>query len=130
MKLAVWDTYVRKEDGCVLHFDILVPETVTDKASIFEYGEAYLNKKGVKTEKVDTAACQFCHVESPTADQLLAVKAMGYAIIEMENIPLNLPTSPSRRDLIFHLKAHYPEQRFSDLRGKSIQNLQQLIASS
>jgi len=28
MKVAVWDTYVTKKDGSVMHFDIIVPEEI------------------------------------------------------------------------------------------------------
>lgn len=31
MKVAVWYTYVTKKDGTVMHFDIIVPENVTDE---------------------------------------------------------------------------------------------------
>jgi hypothetical protein len=42
MKVAVWDTYVTKKDGSVMHFDILAPESIKDTAVIYNYGKDYL----------------------------------------------------------------------------------------
>lgn len=30
MKVAVWDTYVKRKDGRVMHFDIIAPAEVRD----------------------------------------------------------------------------------------------------
>ena len=30
MKIAVWDTYVTKNDGQIMHFDILAPDDIKD----------------------------------------------------------------------------------------------------
>ena len=35
MKIAVWDTYVTRKDGKVMHFDILVNENLKDENQIF-----------------------------------------------------------------------------------------------
>ena len=40
MEVAVWDTYVTKKDGSVMHFDIIAPSSVKDTAVIYEYGRA------------------------------------------------------------------------------------------
>lgn len=45
MRVSVWDTYVRRTDGKVMHFDILVPSTVTNEATIFGFGKQYLNTR-------------------------------------------------------------------------------------
>ncbi|HAI19502.1 MAG TPA: DUF2024 domain-containing protein, partial [Xanthomarina gelatinilytica] len=42
MKVSVWDTYVQREDGEIMHFDILVPNLVTNEETIFNYGRTYL----------------------------------------------------------------------------------------
>lgn len=34
MKVAVWDTYVTKKDGTIMHFDIMVPEQIRDRKSV------------------------------------------------------------------------------------------------
>ena len=40
MKIAVWDTYVKKQDGSVLHFDIIVPDV--------EYAREKLSMNGFR----------------------------------------------------------------------------------
>ncbi len=31
MKVTVWDTYVTKKDGSIMHFDIIAPDTINDE---------------------------------------------------------------------------------------------------
>jgi hypothetical protein len=40
MKIAVWDTYVTRKDGKIMHFDILVDENVNDAEQVYEYGKS------------------------------------------------------------------------------------------
>lgn len=48
MKIVVWDTYVEKEDGNIMHFDILVPNNVTNEQIIFNLWKDYLKTKPFK----------------------------------------------------------------------------------
>ncbi len=85
MKVAVWDTYVRKKDGTVMHFDIIVPDNVTDAQLVFSYGIAYLAAKGQEGQPLSTKECSFCHVQEVRPQWELAIKQNGYYIYEMEN---------------------------------------------
>lgn len=85
MNVSVWDTYVQKEDGSVMHFDILVPASVTDETVVFGYGNAYLHEKPFKSEILSAKACQFCHVEKATQDIEESINQKGFYIIEMQN---------------------------------------------
>ncbi len=85
MKISVWDTYVQREDGITMHFDILVPENVKKESQIFTFGKAYLETKSYKTGELSSNECRFCHIEKASDEIITAVKANGYAIIEMEN---------------------------------------------
>jgi len=85
MKVSVWDTYVKREDGHIMHFDILVPSNVTDEQKIFDFGMHYLNTKPFKTNKLSSNECRLCHIEQATEDMILDIKKNGYSIIEMEN---------------------------------------------
>ncbi len=85
MKVAVWDTYVKKEDGKIMHFDILVPDDLTDKEIVFSLVNKYLDTKDFKTNKITTNECQLCHVEQATDEIVLSIEKTGYFIIEMEN---------------------------------------------
>jgi hypothetical protein len=85
MQIAVYDTYVRRNDGRLMHFDILVPTTMSDQEQVLTYGRKYLAGKGVEVERLTSRECRFCHIESAPAEIEAAVNRDGYYIIEMEN---------------------------------------------
>ncbi|GIV22370.1 MAG: hypothetical protein KatS3mg025_0029 [Bacteroidia bacterium] len=85
MKVAVWDTYVQRKDGRIMHFDIIVPAEVTDTAQIFAYGRAYLATKGEAGQPLTARNCRFCHIETVRPAWEKAIRTQGYAIHEMEN---------------------------------------------
>ena len=84
MKISVYDTYVNKSDGDIMHFDILVEEGLTDLEKIFQFGNRYLAEKGIKNHILDTEACQFCHIEVASESVEKAIQEKGYFILEME----------------------------------------------
>jgi hypothetical protein len=84
MKVAVWDTYVQKSNGTIMHFDILVPEAVGDHKVIYDYGQRYLAKKGQQGKQLDSRECKFCHIEEASAEMIASISAEGFHIIEME----------------------------------------------
>ncbi len=84
MKISVWDTYVKREDGTTMHFDILVPSDVTDEQLIFSFGMNYLKTKSFRTDQLSTNECRFCHIGQATEEMILSIKKNGYSIIEME----------------------------------------------
>ena len=85
MKTAVWDTYVTKKDGTVMHFDIIVPSHITDAVVIYRYGKAYLKTKGQESQPLTSEQCRFCHIEAADPQQEAAIGEKGYYIYEMEN---------------------------------------------
>ena len=85
MKVAVWDTYVRRLDGKLMHFDILVPDTLKDTEVIFGYGKEYLSSKSFQTGKLSAKECAFCHIEIAPTPVIDGITEKGYYIIEMEN---------------------------------------------
>ncbi len=85
MKVAVWDTYVMREDGHPMHFDILVPENMKDKDVIYNYGKAFLKSRPFKTGDLTSRECQFCHIEQATPEIVTQIEKEGYSIVEMEN---------------------------------------------
>ncbi|KIO50870.1 DUF2024 family protein [Flavobacterium hibernum] len=84
MKVAVWDTYVTRKDGKIMHFDILVNES--DKADqVFEYGKNYLKTISQEGQVLTSKECKFCHIDkAPEAIENQILKN-GFSIIEMEN---------------------------------------------
>ncbi len=85
MKISVWDTYVKRADGMIMHFDILVPTTITDEKTIFDFGMHYLLSKPFQTNQLTANECRLCHIEQATDTMISSIKKDGYAIIEMEN---------------------------------------------
>jgi hypothetical protein len=85
MKVAVWDTYVKKKDGTVMHFDILAPEEIKDSVVIYNYGKEYLKTKGQEGQLLTSKECRFCHVETLRPNWEADIKKQGFYIIEMEN---------------------------------------------
>lgn len=86
MDIAVWDTYIEREDAKVMHFDILVPNHQNnDEQSVFDFGMHYLKTKSFKTGTLTTNECRFCHIGKATEDILSEIAKNGYAILEMEN---------------------------------------------
>ncbi len=126
MKVAVWDTYFRRPDGATLHFDVLVPPD-TAFETVRAFGQAFLSAKGFPQADLDTSRCQFCHIEEATEEISKAIVQQGYFIVEMDDIPAELPPEPTRRDYILHLRAHYPEYRYADFREKSLEEVRQLV---
>ena len=85
MKVSVWDTYVKRADGKIMHFDILVPDTLYDEKTIFNYGITYLKSKPFNTAGLTSNECKFCHIEQAPDDVIEHINNQGYYIIEMEN---------------------------------------------
>lgn len=85
MKVSVWDTYVKRNDGKLMHFDILVPNNLNDEQTILNYGTTYLKSKTFKTENISLKICTFCHIEQATNAIINDIKNKGFSIIEMEN---------------------------------------------
>ncbi|MDX4973908.1 MAG: DUF2024 family protein [Flavobacteriaceae bacterium] len=85
MKVAVWDTYVTKKDGTVMHFDIIVPAEIKDADVIYKYGRAYLKIKKQEEQPLTSNECRFCHIESVKPAWENEIEQKGYFIYEMEN---------------------------------------------
>jgi len=85
MKVTVWDTYVIKKNGIVMHFDIIAPEEVKDTTIIYGYGRAYLKTKGQEGQPLTSKECRRCHVRDIQPQWEDDIKKQGYFILEMEN---------------------------------------------
>ena len=67
MKVAVYDTYVVKKDGKTMHFDVIVPEGESHER-VLAFGREYLKSVGQEGQTLTTRECEFCHVESASAE--------------------------------------------------------------
>lgn len=85
MKVAVWDTYVKREDGKLMHFDIIVPQETDNPETIYGFGKEYLQGKNLEHLEITSKECQFCHIETIKPDWEASIIEKGYYIYEMEN---------------------------------------------
>jgi len=83
-KVNVWDTYVTKKDGKVMHFDIIAPVAITDTSTIYNFGQEYLKTKGQEKQPLTSEQCRLCHIENLRPEWELEIEEKGYFIIEME----------------------------------------------
>ncbi|HPF11188.1 MAG TPA: DUF2024 family protein [Flavobacteriaceae bacterium] len=85
MQVAVWDTYVKRQDGKMMHFDILVPSEINDLSKVQAYGNIYLSTKAFETQSLMTSKCNFCHIQEASQEITQAIAEKGFAIFEMKN---------------------------------------------
>lgn len=85
MSIAVYDTYVTRPDGRVMHFDILVPAEGKDLEQVLGFGRRYLEAKGIPSDRLKAKECQFCHTENATGPMQQAIDEDGFGIIELQN---------------------------------------------
>lgn len=128
MKVAVFDTYVKKTNGDTAHFDIIVPDGRHGEDEVIAFGRRYLESIGEGRSTLSTRECQFCHIEDPSPVILESINREGYYILEMEDIPGKLPPMPGRTQLILHIRAHSEQHRFANFRGWDEERLQALLA--
>ncbi len=83
-KVNVWDTYVTKKNGTIMHFDIIAPVEITDTRTIYNYGKEYLKSKGQEGQPLDSRQCRLCHIEILKPEWKDDIADKGYFIIEME----------------------------------------------
>lgn len=84
LKVNVWDTYVTKKDGKIMHFDIIAPAQVLDTAVIYNYGKEYLKLKGQEGQPLTSKQCRLCHMRNLIPAWEDEIKEKGYFILEME----------------------------------------------
>lgn len=84
MQVAVWDTYVTKKDGSVMHFDILAPSEINNPDTIYGFGLQYLQLKNQEGQPLSSKECAFCHIEKATHEMMLTIQKQGYYIVEMQ----------------------------------------------
>ena len=80
--VAIFDTYVKRPEKGMMHFDIVVP-TGTEPAKVYNFGLDYLKSKNVEASYFSSKLCNFCHVEEPTDLMKQDIQNKGYHIIEM-----------------------------------------------
>jgi len=83
MQCAVFDTYVTKKDGSLMHFDVIV-ESSTPHEKAVQYGKEFLKSAGQEGQKISQEECQFCHVQEAPKIVEDSINQNGYFIQKME----------------------------------------------
>ncbi len=86
MECAVYDTYVAKKDGKIMHFDVIV-ESSTPHEKAIEFGKEYLKDAGQGGQSMTQEECQFCHVQEAPKVVEDSIQQNGYFIQKMEGCP-------------------------------------------
>ncbi len=86
MECAVYDTYVTKKDGRIMHFDVIV-EANTPHEKAIEYGKEFLQNVEQGEQKMTQEECQFCHIQEAPPMVEKSIKDNGYYIQKMEGCP-------------------------------------------
>lgn len=116
MKVAVWDTYVEKNDEVVMHFDIIVPEELKDPEIIYSFGIEYLKSKGLENLTITSKECEFCHIENLNQVMEKEIIEKNYLILEMENCEIRKKIE-SREDIILLVDTFYNQVRENEILG-------------
>lgn len=85
MKVAVWDTHIKKENGSVMNFDIMVPDSQQNAGVIYGYGMEYLQSKSIVRYELTSNECVLCHIEQATEEMIEGINKKGYFIVELRN---------------------------------------------
>jgi hypothetical protein len=86
MECAVYDTYVTKKDGRIMHFDVIV-EANTPHEKAIDYGKEFLENVEQGGQKMTQEECQFCHIQEAPPMVEKNIKDTGYYIQKMEGCP-------------------------------------------
>ena len=86
MECAVYDTYVTKKDGKIMHFDVIV-EASTPHEKAIEYGKEFLEQVGQANQTMTQEECKFCHVQEAPPVVAKDIENRGYFIQKMEGCP-------------------------------------------
>ena len=86
MECAVYDTYVTKKDGRIMHFDVIV-EANTSHEKAINYGKEFLEQVGQGGQTMTQEECQFCHIQEAPPVVAEEIENRGYFIQKMEGCP-------------------------------------------
>ncbi len=86
MRLDVFDTYVQRDDGETMHFDVLMPKGSTQESAQSK-ATHWLQSLGVTVANLQLESCRFCHSEDATPEIARDVETQGYFILQMEGCP-------------------------------------------
>lgn len=88
MSSHVFDTYAKKANGGIMHFDVIIDEQDPQKA--LDCARHWLESTGHGDATVTQETCYFCHsVDDTPAEMRRQIDAVGYAVYKLEGCPKN-----------------------------------------
>ncbi len=86
MKIDVYDSFAKSNQGRLMHFDVFVAtETIADHA--LAYGQQWLESVGEQAAGLQQSRCNFCHSEIANPEVANHIKNHGFFILQMEGCP-------------------------------------------
>ncbi len=85
MEVAVWDTWVKRKDGRMMNFDIVVPKDFSDTSRIYQFGRNFLREIGETDAEITASECRFCHIAVALPEWQHEIEKKGYYIYEIKN---------------------------------------------
>lgn len=87
MEIYVYDTYAKKKNGSIMHFDVFTSERNDNKA--YSFAKEWLKEIGENAEAaLNQRNCRYCHVERNLPKEIEnEIKTKGYYIYKMEGCP-------------------------------------------
>ena len=89
MQCEVYNTYVTKQDGAIMHFDVIVPVNST-YSQVIAFGQSYPARVGQAGRPLTARECKFCHIEAASPQVEATIQRQGYYILPIEGCPAPL----------------------------------------
>jgi len=86
MKIDVYDSYAKSNDGATLHFDVFV-ESGTPAEIALQNGREWMKSINESAESLQSSRCNFCHSRVAESVVQQEIKEKGYYIFQMEGCP-------------------------------------------
>ena len=86
MKIDVYDSYATKQNGQIMHFDVLV-ESNTPASQALSFGQQWLGSLGEQAQALTQSRCNFCHSEIANPKVRDEIKQRGFFILQLEGCP-------------------------------------------
>jgi hypothetical protein len=71
-----------KREGGTMHFDVIVPRGESHER-VLGFGREHLKTVGQEGQTLTTKECEFCHLESASAEIERVINQRGYYINEL-----------------------------------------------
>lgn len=86
MEIDVYDTYVKANNGKIIHFDVLL-QSGKGKETALKFARDFLEKIGEPADSLKQERCNYCHSENANGELQEYIEEYEHFILQMENCP-------------------------------------------